>query len=376
VSTILCNDPAYCHLSTPSCSFRVGVRTSSSTLAVYPYIPTTWHTTGLAELQSRKPSYMQGWQSLESGHVMRKRSPVSWYKLPPPMLNHVADAQQVASALLLILLTSFSSVRGIVFELFLRTHTLLALTVIGSTIWHILPGDHINLLFPIISISIWSINTLLVGFYHSRGYITSYKIFSQSDPRLDAVKFTVRVPHRFDAKPGYLYLYFSGLRWRYRFQSHPFIAIWCEYGVENDSGIDNTDLTFLVQPRGGLTARLVRELPFQSLVSFNGPYSQNLHLEDYETVMLVAEGMGIAAVLPHAQHLVRRSYYDAQIKKLLKLTSTSNKDDLRKSRNRDVTRSVNLFWKLELNDQEKWVSDELRTLQDLDPGRVSSLRTF
>jgi hypothetical protein len=150
------------------------------------------------------------------------------------------------------------------------------------------------------------------------------------------------------------------------------MTLWCEYGVEDNSGIDITDLTFLVQPRGGLTARLVRELPFQSLVSFNGPYGQNLHLEDYETVMLVAEGMGIAGVLAHAQHLVRRSHHDAQIKKLLKLTSTSNKGDLRKALNRDVTRSVDLFWNLELNDQEKWVSDELRTLQDLDPGRVSS----
>jgi predicted ferric reductase len=153
--------------------------------------------------------------------------------------------------------------------------------------------------------------------------------------------------------------------------------------VEDKDGgkINITDLTFLVQPRGGLTASLGRELrlsdyssigsSFRSSVSFDGPYGQDLHLEDYETVMLVAEGIGIAGVLPYAQHLAQRSHHDAQIKRSLKLASTPNKDDLRRALHRDTTRNVDLFWNLELNDQERWVSEQLRNLQDLDPGRVS-----
>jgi predicted ferric reductase len=294
----------------------------------------------------------------------------------------------VATALALIFSTSLSFIRGLVFELFLITHVLLALTVIGGTVWHILPGEFtLTLLLPVISISVWSISTLyrLVRIRRNRDrYIISYDIFArpgQADPRLCAVKLTIRVPQHLDARPGYLYLYFTGLRWRYRFQAHPFMIIWYEHGVEDQHGIDITDLTFLIQPRDGLTARLGRELRLnhfssetvQSSVLFDGPYGQNFHLEEYETVVLVAKGIGIAGVLPYAQHLVQRSHHDAQTKKLLKLASTPNKDDLRKTLHRDTTRSVDLFWKLELNDQEKWVSEQLLTLQDLDPGRRTNL---
>jgi hypothetical protein len=266
---------------------------------------------------------------------------------------------------------------------------LLALAVIGGTIWHILPGKFIKILFPVISISVWSITTLfrLVRIYRNRGgYITSYNCFFQSDvvdPRLYATRFTVRVQQHLKVDPGrYLYLYFFELRWRYRFQAHPFMIVWCEYDVEEKDGrkIDFTKLTFLAEPRGGLTARLGRELrlsevssgrsSFRSPILFDGLYGQSLHLEHFETVMLVAKGIGIAGILPYAQHLAQRSFRDGEIKKSLKLASTANKDGLRKGLHRDATRKVDVFWKLDLNCQEEWVSDHLRILQDLDPGRV------
>jgi predicted ferric reductase len=255
---------------------------------------------------------------------------------------------------------------------------LLALTVIGGTIWHILPGEFIKILFPIISISVWSITTVyrLVRIRNHGGYISSYNSYSQpglADPTLCATKFTVRVRRHLDANPGeYVYLYFSGMRRRYRFQGHPFMIAWREYDVEVKDGkrIDVTNLIFLVQPRGGLTARLGRELEL-SPVSFEGPYGQDLHLERYEMVMLVAKGIGIAGVLPYAQHLAERNRHDGDIKKLLKLASTPDKGNLRKALYRDATRKVDLFWKLDLNRQEEWVSDQLNTLQDMDPGRAS-----
>ena len=284
---------------------------------------------------------------------------------------------------------------------------LLGLTVVGGTVWHILPSTFIKLLFPIISISVWSISTVVRIYRKRNGYVTSYNSFSGPgpvDPRLCAMKFTVCLQQHLDAGPGrYVYLSFSGLRWRYRFQAHPFMIVWCEYDVEDKDGkkIDITNLTFLVQPRRGLTAILGRELllsnlsfggpsfrspalfdrpygqdlhfeqSFRSRVLFDGPYGQDLHLEQYETVMLVANGIGIAGVLPYARHLAQRNHHDSEIKKSLKLASTPNKDDLSKALYRDATRKVDLFWKLELNRQEEWIPEHLRTLQDLDPGRVS-----
>jgi predicted ferric reductase len=265
---------------------------------------------------------------------------------------------------------------------------LLALTVLGGIIWHILPGKFIKLLFPIISIFIWLITTLyrLARIYRNRGaYVSSYHLVVKSgDQEFGVIKVNVQVPRHESFKPGkYLYLYFTNLGWQYRFQSHPFMITWCEDSKETVDGkeFDVTNLTFLIQPRSGLTARLCRELQLSELsyrkansrnsILFDGPYGQNLQLERYETVMLVAKGIGIAGVLPYAGYLMQRNCRDAEIKKLLRLESTANKDELRNSLHRDATRKVDLFWELELNRQEEWVFDHLRTLQDQDPDRVS-----
>lgn len=274
------------------------------------------------------------------------------------------------------------------FEIFLQAHLLLAFTAIGGLIWHMFPGEFTKFLFPIISISLWLISTLyrLFRVYHNPdAYILSYTSFPQPgliDQRLCTVKLDVRIEQHLSAERGqYVYLYFSGLRWRYRFQGHPFTVAWCRHEEEIKDGkkINFTSLTFLIQPQSGLTARLARELQLSNLSSkksrttilYDGPYGQDLHLECYETVMLVAKGIGIAGVLPYAQYLAQRNCHDDKIKKLLKLASTPNKGRLRNSLYRDATRKVDLFWELDHNRQEEWVSDHLRTLQDQDPGRAS-----
>ena len=310
-------------------------------------------------------------------------------------------------ALAAMLLTSLYFVRERAFEPFLIAHQLLALTAIGGTIWHvegiiwpvggtiwhIFTGEFMKLLFPIISLLVWSMTTAyrVVRNSRNRGTISDSPPTNPSGTVLDklcifehpsAMKFDIRIPRYLNAGPGaYVYLRFSCLPWRYRYQAHPFMIVWCTHDVEERDGRqhDVTDLTFLVQPRKGLTARLYRELElqannpwrtFHNLASFDGPYGQDLHLERYDIVVLVAKGIGIAGVLPHARYLAYRQRHDHDIKERLKLASTANKADLRNSAYRDATRKVDLLWVLEFNRQEEWISDELRNLQDLDPHRV------
>jgi predicted ferric reductase len=196
------------------------------------------------------------------------------------------------------------------------------------------------------------------------------------------MELNVRLPGHMHAGPGaYVYLTFSGLPWRYRYQAHPLMVVSCEHDVEVQDGKqqhDVTNLTFLAQPQKGLTARLYQALqadrpwkPFGKSVSFDGPYGQDLHLERYEMVVLVARGIGIAGVLPYARYLAHRQRHDGDIKMRLKLASTPNKPDLRNSLYRDATRKVDLLWVLDFNCQEEWISEQLRALQNLDPHRVS-----
>ncbi|KAF4430854.1 Ferric/cupric reductase transmembrane component B [Colletotrichum fructicola] len=81
-------------------------------------------------------------------------------------------------------------------------------------------------------------------------------------------------------------------------------------------------------------------------VLLDGPYGYNAHPEMYETVVLVAQGRGIAGVLPAASHIARIS---------------------RRSR---ITRRIDLQWKLDQNDDEEWAEERLQNLIHLDPHRV------
>ncbi|KAE9573935.1 hypothetical protein CGMCC3_g9860 [Colletotrichum fructicola] len=80
-------------------------------------------------------------------------------------------------------------------------------------------------------------------------------------------------------------------------------------------------------------------------VLLDGPYGYNAHPEMYETVVLVAQGRGIAGVLPAASHIARIS---------------------RRSR---ITRRIDLQWKLDQNDDEEWAEERLQNLIHLDPHR-------
>ena len=253
-------------------------------------------------------------------------------------------------------------------------HTLLALSAIGGMLWHLIPGEFMTILLPTLSVTVWAITSLvrLARIYRNGG--TAVYI-SRSRQGLRAFGFVVRVPRNVSFDPGtYLYLYF-GRQWRYRLQSLPMMLAWYEHREEDGRNV--TDLTFFVQPRGGLTRRLERELQLSHLsrrglpVWIEGPYGQDLHLERYETVMLAAQGIGIAGVLPYARHLLQRRFRDGKIKELLKLAATPRKYDLQNSLHRDATRIVDLFWELEENGQDELLSDHLRTLQETDPKRVS-----
>ncbi|KAK0747283.1 hypothetical protein B0T21DRAFT_278055 [Apiosordaria backusii] len=81
----------------------------------------------------------------------------------------------------------------------------------------------------------------------------------------------------------------------------------------------------------------------------DGPYGQDLHLYRYETVILTAKGMGIVSVLPMALHLAARKAYDDSVRSQSKLDEDSTARAQR---------------------QDKWVADQLKALQELDPRGV------
>lgn len=86
-------------------------------------------------------------------------------------------------------------------------------------------------------------------------------------------------------------------------QTHPFI-------ITSWSRTEQGVLDLLVEPRGGLTKTLVYQAHaapksnFSSLALYSGPHGISECVDKYESVLLVASGAGIAAIIPYAKKLI------------------------------------------------------------------------
>lgn len=80
------------------------------------------------------------------------------------------------------------------------------------------------------------------------------------------------------------------------------------------------------------------------------------------TVILVADGAGIAGVLPFALSLVLRKNHDMQAK-----------ESYSPSLYCDEVRKVDLFWKLDSDTQANWTSDYFLALANI--GKATRVRT-
>ncbi|KXH45553.1 FAD-binding domain-containing protein [Colletotrichum salicis] len=99
-----------------------------------------------------------------------------------------------------------------------------------------------------------------------------------------------------------------------------------------------SELFLLIQDSQVLTKGLTQVL-------LDGPYGKHTHPEKYETVVLVAQGRGIAGVLPAALHVAQIGRHDR------------------------ITRRIDLQWKLDHHDEEGWIEERLQNLIELDPHR-------
>ncbi|KAB5513058.1 hypothetical protein GE09DRAFT_1163722 [Coniochaeta sp. 2T2.1] len=171
------------------------------------------------------------------------------------------------------------------------------------------------------------------------------------------------------------YLYLPGSYFHYNLlHSSPVMMLWND--AKQTVAGRTTDFHILAG-RQSRHLHLLRTVEAGDRMLLDGPYGQDLRLHEYETVILTAKGMGIVSILPMALHLAARKNNDDSVR------SQSNKTSdptvaLATSLNtapvfHDSTRRIDLLWRLEHNDQELWVADQLKALQDLDPRQVMFL---
>ena len=194
------------------------------------------------------------------------------------------------------------------YELFLRIHQ--ALTgLIAYAIWRHLPSDKV---FPrgflYISAGLF-LSTLVVQsgiLLHQNG------IFLRKFPRAHithasgAVKISIHLQKPLKIEAGqYINIWIPSVSFWSFMQSHPFVVVSRTGGCQ-----DKLDL--LIEPRRGLTQRLLchaKEHPAMNpLVMFSGPHGASVPMDDYENILMVASGFGIAALGPYLKQLIHNSH--------------------------------------------------------------------
>ncbi|KAH8797841.1 hypothetical protein F5884DRAFT_814465 [Xylogone sp. PMI_703] len=313
----------------------------------------------------------------------------------------------------LIFVSSFRPVRQFKFEVFLKVHFILATLAVGALLWHVLPGTLFQILYPSAAIFFWLLNKLH-QLYQVRtrgtfGNAELEKIFFPSTAeatgkRLIAYKLSVK-PARQRVRPGeYYYVRFPKAPFRYRIQTHPFLVAWWDNEEDNPGAA--TKLTFFIQPRNGLSS-IIHQISTQS-VNLNGPYGKSLKLKRYHTVILAADGIGIAGILSYAKYLLERKRYSSLIEDEVKIHKEQLKgghsdapkiiekalkkhgfasepyiakynqylqnikkvkkrlEELCMKRYDNITKKVDIFWLLQENSQEHLVASQLQYLQDTD----------
>ncbi|QGA22334.1 hypothetical protein EYB26_010050 [Talaromyces marneffei] len=204
-----------------------------------------------------------------------------------------------------------------IFEVFLRTHQVLAYILLYVTWRHVGSVNRLSRICIITTFVLLSIALLLqLGFLIYRNKVFSLHGWprarvSCNRPKIEGkddsdVIIQVRValtrPARIEAGQ-YINLWMPSVTWWSWAQVHPFMVTSWSHSAQEA-------LDILIQPRHGFSRELLkhaRAAP-QGSASLRaliiGPHGMSENVDRYESVVLVASGFGIAAAIPYLKKLV------------------------------------------------------------------------
>lgn len=264
---------------------------------------------------------------------------------------------KVAAVFLLVMVSSVPVVRNWSYAIYVKAHVVLVLSSLVGLIWHVLWQGLFEKTTAFVAAAIWILSALARTILYVRLRWKLIATVGQSFTAHGGTHLEIHLTAPIRPFPGmYFYIYFSGLPLRYKLHGFPMVSSFWE--ASQDKTV-TTRLYFLMQDGHALPSFTSRGIEKFTL---EGPYGATLGLHTYETVILLAESIGIAGVLPYALDLVQRRQHDEVLK-----------DKKIPANFRDVTRKVDLMWKLGSDDEDSWCDKQLQTLMALDGSKVSTL---
>lgn len=151
----------------------------------------------------------------------------------------------------------------------------------------------------------------------------------------DVLNVRIRTPIQWPFAPGqYVYIHFNRLN---ILESHPFSAV--------GPSSDGESFQLLCKARGGITKRLRNYLVSNGAekgqkvdmsVLIEGPYGVHCPVERYDTILLVAGGIGITGIVPYAEYLALSPHYH----------------------------EIHLIWTVSSVDELTWIEERLQWLSE------------
>ncbi|KAI0810003.1 hypothetical protein GGR55DRAFT_647619 [Xylaria sp. FL0064] len=194
---------------------------------------------------------------------------------------------------------------------------------------------------------------------------------SKVESRGGLLRVTVRTRRPIEGRPGYLYIRFAGISLRHRFRGVAIPITWWTPGKR-----DLREVVFFI-PESAVSKKSSnmrqRDIEDKSLRgSLQGPFSEGLELGQFETILLMAQGRGIAGLLPLALFLLERKEHDVWVKGIPNRDATTKTSFYKNSfqLHNDKVRKVDLYWKLENEAFDDAVIDYLESLRSLEKGNI------
>lgn len=255
------------------------------------------------------------------------------------------------SALALLCVHSLPFIRSKAYEFFVIVHAPLSVVFLGFMFWHC--NNYLtSWSYLWATVGIWVGSIVFRLYFQNWIYFwrTSFLCGEESAITLlpeNAVKITI--PSQVTWKPGqFVYLRMPGISF---FENHPFtIASLCSEDFPSEYGESYRDIVLVFRPFSGFTRKVVeaheRNGPNQTYRAFlDGPYGGTTReLTSFDTVVLVAGGSGITAIISHLLLL---------IKKMREGTA--------------VTKQVHVIWALKRPETAEWFKEELRICRQFAP---------
>jgi predicted ferric reductase len=256
--------------------------------------------------------------------------------------------------------TSLPIIRSRAYEVFLYLHIPASFVYVGLLFWHCknyLTSWH----YLYSTIAIWCLSYFLRIFNlnWAKPWKMAWLIGDEAAITLmseNCIKVTIPTQMRW--RPGqFVYLRMPGIS---ILQNHPFtISSLCSEDFPSEYGEQYRDCTLVFRPFGGFTRKVldmaIEKGPFKTYRAYlDGPYGgMQREMAAFETVIFIAGGSGITAVVSQLLNLIKRM-----------------RDG------KAVTRKIEVVWALKRLEAMDWFREELRICREYAPPDTVTCQFF